>query len=72
VKVMGGRVHRGREYAAVVAGRGAPELLRTSDLQVRQIAQRAGYAHHGSFTAAFTRQFGYSPKNVRRGAASGS
>ena len=50
----------------------AHELLRTSDLQVRQIAQRAGYAHHGSFTAAFTRQFGYSPKNVRRGAASGS
>ncbi len=44
----------------------AHELLRASDLQVQQIAQRAGYAHHGSFTAAFTRQFGYSPKKVRR------
>ncbi len=44
----------------------AHELLRTSDLQVQQIAQRAGYAHHGSFTAAFTRQFGYSPKKVGR------
>ena len=44
----------------------AHELLRTSDLQVQQIAQRAGYAHHGSFTAAFTRQFGYSPKKVSR------
>ena len=44
----------------------AHELLRTSDLQVQQIAQRTGYAHHGSFTAAFTRQFGYSPKQVRR------
>lgn len=44
----------------------AHELLRTSDLQVQQIARRAGYAHHGSFTAAFTRQFGYSPKKVER------
>ena len=44
----------------------ARELLRTTDLQVQQIARRAGYAHHGSFTAAFTRQFGYSPKKVRR------
>jgi AraC-like DNA-binding protein len=45
----------------------AHQLLRTSDLQVQQIARRAGYAHHGSFTAAFTRQFGYSPKKVARG-----
>ncbi len=44
----------------------AQQLLRTSDLQVQQIARRAGYAHHGSFTAAFTRQFGYSPKKVAR------
>jgi AraC-like DNA-binding protein len=44
----------------------ARELLRSSDLQVQQIARRAGYAHHGSFTAAFTRQFGYSPKRVSR------
>jgi AraC-like DNA-binding protein len=44
----------------------AHELLRTSELQVQQIARRAGYAHHGSFTAAFTRQFGYSPKKVAR------
>jgi AraC-like DNA-binding protein len=44
----------------------AHELLRTSDLQVQQIARQVGYAHHGSFTAAFTRQFGYSPKQVVR------
>ena len=44
----------------------AHELLRLSDLQVQQVAQRAGYAHHGSFTAAFTRQFGHAPKEVRR------
>jgi AraC-like DNA-binding protein len=48
----------------------ARDLLRTSDLQVQQIARRAGYAHHGSFTAAFTRQFGYSPKKVGRTNAS--
>lgn len=47
----------------------AHELLRNSDLQVQQIARRAGYAHHGSFTAAFTRQFGYAPKEVRRSAS---
>jgi methylphosphotriester-DNA--protein-cysteine methyltransferase len=44
----------------------AQELLRSSELQVQQIARRAGYAHHGSFTAAFTRQFGHSPKKVSR------
>ncbi len=44
----------------------AHELLRTSDLQVQQIARRVGYAHHGSFTAAFTHRFGYSPKRVGR------
>jgi AraC-like DNA-binding protein len=49
----------------------AHQLLRTTDLQVQQIAQRAGYAHHGSFTAAFTRQFGYSPKKVARGTSPG-
>jgi AraC-like DNA-binding protein len=48
----------------------ARELLRTSDLQVQQVARRAGYAHHGSFTAAFTRQFGYSPKKVVRAISS--
>jgi AraC-like DNA-binding protein len=46
----------------------AHELLRSSDLQVQQIARRVGYAHHGSFTAAFTRQFGYSPKKVVKAA----
>ena len=41
-------------------------LLGSNDLQVRQIARRVGYAHHGSFTAAFTRHFGIAPKAVRR------
>jgi AraC-like DNA-binding protein len=50
--------HRRLEYAH--------QLLRRSELQVQEIARRAGYAHHGSFTAAFTRHFGYSPKKVSR------
>ncbi|HZO23006.1 MAG TPA: AraC family transcriptional regulator [Steroidobacteraceae bacterium] len=44
----------------------AHELLRTTDLQVQQIARRVGYAHHGSFTAAFVHHFGCSPKSVSR------
>lgn len=40
----------------------ACELLRTADLQVRQIARAVGYAHHSTFTAAFTRHFGVAPR----------
>lgn len=45
----------------------AHELLKNTDLQVRQIAWRAGYQHHSTFTAAFARHFGVAPKLVRRG-----
>ncbi|MGH8263062.1 MAG: helix-turn-helix transcriptional regulator, partial [Steroidobacteraceae bacterium] len=41
-------------------------LLKTTDLQVRQVALRAGYRHHSTFTAAFARHFGVAPKHVRR------
>lgn len=44
----------------------AQKLLATTDLQVREIARRVGYRHHGTFTAAFTRHFGIAPKRVRR------
>jgi AraC-like DNA-binding protein len=44
----------------------AQKLLATTDLQVREIARRVGYRHHGTFTAAFTRHFGLAPKLVRR------
>jgi AraC-like DNA-binding protein len=46
----------------------AAELVRASSLQVREIALRAGYRHHSTFTAAFTRYFGVTPKQVRRSA----
>jgi len=44
----------------------AHTLLTTTELQVREIARRSGYAHHGTFTAAFNRHFGFAPKAVRR------
>jgi AraC-like DNA-binding protein len=44
----------------------ARKLLGTTDLQVREIARRVGYRHHGTFTAAFTRHFGIAPKLIRR------
>jgi AraC-like DNA-binding protein len=44
------------------------ELVRGSTLQVREIALRVGYQHHSTFTAAFKRHFGATPKRVRRSA----
>ena len=49
----------------------AHELLTSTNLQVREIARRVGYAHHGTFTAAFTRHFGMTPKVARRGRMAG-
>ncbi len=50
----------------------AHELLTTTDVQVREVAWRVGYQHHSTFSAAFARHFGDTPKAVarnRRGAA---
>jgi AraC-like DNA-binding protein len=44
----------------------ALKLLTTSDLQVREVARKIGYRHHGTFTAAFARHFGMAPKVARR------
>lgn len=38
------------------------ELLITTDLQISQVAERVGYAHHSTFTAAFTEWFGFPPR----------
>lgn len=43
----------------------ARELLRSEDLTVTQVAERAGYSEIASFTRAFTTHFGISPKQVR-------
>lgn len=41
--------------------REAAALLRLTELLVKEIARRCGYAHTPSFTRAFTRAFGLSP-----------
>ena len=43
----------------------AHDLLACSGLQVRQAAAAVGYRHHSSFTAAFTKHFGFVPKATR-------
>ena len=45
----------------------ARALLLQTELQVREVARRAGYRHHSTFTAAFVRHFGFPPKTSRRG-----
>jgi len=42
----------------------ARELLVDSRLQVRQVASEVGYRHHSTFTAAFTKYFGVTPKDA--------
>ncbi|HLY54038.1 MAG TPA: AraC family transcriptional regulator [Stellaceae bacterium] len=44
----------------------ARELLISTDLQVGQVAGEVGYAHHSTFTAAFTEHFGVSPGALAR------
>jgi AraC-like DNA-binding protein len=41
------------------------ELLRNTDLSVSQIAERCGYRHVSSFSAAIKLQFGASPREMR-------
>src|SRR5579862_13548 len=45
--------------------RHALDLLRWSDLAVRQVAFAAGYRHHTTFTAAFRRHFGFLPGTAK-------
>lgn len=42
----------------------ARQLLLTTDLKVSAIALEVGYAHHSTFTAAFVKYFGTSPKDT--------
>jgi AraC-like DNA-binding protein len=51
----------------------AHDLLAYSGLQIRQVAAAVGYRHHSSFTAAFTKHFGFVPKAAQqRSFAAGS
>ena len=42
-------------------------LLRETDLSIAQIALSVGYSHQANFTIAFRKQFGRTPKTVRKG-----
>jgi AraC family transcriptional activator of pyochelin receptor len=42
----------------------ASELLRTTDLLIGQVADAVGYAHHSTFTVAFTDYFGVAPRSL--------
>ncbi len=48
----------------------AAELLREGRLQVKEIAHHLGYSHVGTFTTAFSRQFGVPPAGYRRAVVS--
>lgn len=44
----------------------AARLLCTTDIEVSEIAHRAGYRHHSSFVRAFQKRFGQAPTVYRR------
>jgi AraC-like DNA-binding protein len=65
----------GTSYRELVEGLRATlaeELLATSRLSVDQIAERLGYADTSSFTMAFKRWKGVSPRGFKRGRAAAS
>src|SRR5262249_40681874 len=41
----------------------AAHLLSSTEIEVSEIAHRAGYRHHSSFVRAFQRRFGQAPKD---------
>ncbi|MFD8015820.1 AraC family transcriptional regulator [Streptomyces sp. NPDC058955] len=49
----------------------AGRLLRTGDLPLRAVAQRAGYTSEFSFAKAFKREYGTAPGQYRKGVAGG-
>lgn len=43
----------------------AAELLRSTNLSIKEVAYRVGYQHHSSFVRAFERRFAQPPKIYR-------
>jgi AraC family transcriptional regulator, regulatory protein of adaptative response / methylphosphotriester-DNA alkyltransferase methyltransferase len=54
-----------RSYALDVRMRRARELLRDTDMSVREIAERVGYRKPPQFCKTFRRQHGQSPSRYR-------
>ncbi len=44
----------------------AHEALQHTDISIKQLAARLGYAHVSNFTIAFKHRFGYPPRSLRR------
>jgi AraC-like DNA-binding protein len=61
------------EYGLECRMRRALELLRADTMSICQVAERVGYQHQTSFTAAFREHFGFLPSEARtrRGAPAG-
>ena len=53
-------------YIARVQFEKAATLLRTTDLALKEVAYRVGFAHAGNFSTAFRRRFGLTPSDYRR------
>lgn len=47
----------------------AADLLKTTNMGVKEVAYVVGYGHHSSFVRAFHRRFGQSPRRYRLRAA---
>ena len=43
----------------------AAELLKSTNLSIKEVAHRVGYQHHSSFVRAFERRFAQPPKAFR-------
>ncbi|MFO1273337.1 MAG: helix-turn-helix transcriptional regulator [Rubrivivax sp.] len=54
------------EYCLEQRIRGAQQLLLEAALTIAQVAERVGYEHQSSFTAAFRGHVGMSPREYRR------
>jgi len=54
-------------YVARIQFRKAAALLRTTDLPLKAVAWRVGFAHAGNFSTAFRRRFGVTPTEYRNG-----
>jgi transcriptional regulator GlxA family with amidase domain len=44
----------------------AHQAIKTTDVPMKQISMKLGYAHVNHFSAAFKKKFGYSPGSLRR------
>ena len=57
------------EYVRFSRMKKATHLLRTTDREVLDIALECGYEAHESFSRAFKKQYGVSPREYKKGKA---